>query len=101
MLPGVILLILVILRMTESVNVCTLLLNSGICKTSFLLSCMMSFHHSGPSTRISPYYVPDRPSLLISYHNFHDSPIDFSLHFYKNFPRIICVVKTKSDKPNS
>ena len=37
MLPGVISLILVILRMTESVNVCTLLLNSGIGKTSLLM----------------------------------------------------------------
>ena len=37
MLPGVISFILVILRMTESVNVCTLLLNSGIGKTSLLM----------------------------------------------------------------
>ena len=96
MLPGVILLILVILRMTESVNVCTLLLNSGICKTSLLLSCMMSFRYSDPSARTSQYYVPNRPSVLISYHNFHDRPIDFSLHFYKTSPGSFVLSKPKA-----
>lgn len=57
---------------------------------------MMSFRYSDPSARTSQYYVPNRPSVLISYHNFHDRPIDFSLHFYKTSPGSFVLSKQKA-----